>query len=204
VNCSVLVLAGGRSRRFGRDKLQLDWRGERLLDHVVNRMRELSDNVIVLAAYEGDGYRAPSDSGVRIVPDTTAWPGPLVAVAAGLAEAVHDVVLVVGADMPVIPMRVLELMLRAIDTDEARSVVGLVADGQISALPLALRRDLTRFRAEELVETGARRLGELRGLDGAYAIDELVWKALDPRGDSLRDIDTETDLELLLAAPTES
>jgi molybdopterin-guanine dinucleotide biosynthesis protein A len=175
-----------------------------MLDHVVNRMRELSDDVIVLAAHAPGGYRPTSDTGVRVVRDGTDWPGPLVAVAAGLATATHDPVLVVGADMPVIPMSVLVLILRAAEADPARTVVGLQTEGEISTLPLLVRREAARSAVERIVAGGSRRLGELRRLQRAYAIDEREWRALDPRGDSLRDIDTETDLELLLAATTES
>jgi len=201
LECSVLVLAGGRSRRFGRDKLRLDWRGRTLRDHVVARMSELSDDVIVLAASDAGG-EDPPPSGVRILRDAEAWPGPLVALGAGLAAVAHELAVLVAADMPLIPLRMVDLLL-AEAAVAGRTIVGLDAHDELQPLPLAIHRTPVLAALEPLIGAGARRLGALRGLPGAHGIPEAVWRALDPHGDSLRDIDTEEDLLTLLSEPTE-
>lgn len=200
MECSVLVLAGGRSRRFGRDKLEADWRGRTLRDHVLRRMSELSDDLILLAA-SGSAPDAET-TGVRVLADREESPGPLVAVAEGLARARHQMALVVAADMPVVPMRILELLLAELAVD-GRAMVGLALDGRIEPLPVAVRRDLVVLALNEMVASGARRMGALRDLPGAYGISEAHWRRLDPNGDSLRDIDSEEDLRLLLAEPAD-
>jgi molybdopterin-guanine dinucleotide biosynthesis protein A len=199
VNCSVLVLAGGRSRRFGRDKLQLDWRGVRLLDHVVNRVRELSDDVIVLASATADGYRPEPHIGVTVVADTTSWPGPLVAVADGIRHARHDHVLIVAADMPVVPIAILELLLS--DIADGAEAAGLEFDGEVQPVPIAVRASIVSQELESAVQDGGRRLGQLREIADIRRIPEEQWRALDPAADSLRDVDTEADLAALLAEP---
>ena len=201
MKCSVLVLAGGRSRRFGRDKLQLDWRGRSLRDHVVARMLELSDDVIVLAAHDAAG-EDPPPAGVRTLRDAEAWPGPLVALGAGLAAAAHELAVLVAADMPLIPLRVVDLLLAEVAV-AGRTVVGLVAHAELQPLPVAIQRRSVLAALGPLVGAGARRLGTLRSLAGAHGIAEADWRALDPHGDSLRDIDTEEDLLTLLSEPTE-
>jgi molybdenum cofactor guanylyltransferase len=199
--CSVLVLAGGRSRRFGRDKLQLDWRGLALRDHVVRRVMDLSDDVIVLAAHDHEPANALAP-GVRELRDADSWPGPLVAVAAGLAGARREIALIVAADMPLVPMRILDLLLSAVAPPD-RSVAGLEVDGRIEPLPLAVRCSLVRGPLEEAIAAGARRMGALRDAPGAHGIPEPDWRMVDPAGDSLRDIDTQEDLRALLAEPEE-
>ncbi|MEA2676511.1 MAG: molybdenum cofactor guanylyltransferase [Chloroflexota bacterium] len=199
--CSVLVLAGGRSRRFGRDKLDADWRGGTLRDHVVGRVAELSDDLVVLTAH---GSTEPDEPrrGVRVLADSADWPGPLIAVEAGLRVARHDLALIVAADMPVVPMRILELLLVELQ-EEGRAMVGLTVEGRIEPLPVAVRRDVVLAALADLVKSGARRLGAVRDLPGAFGIAEADWRLLDVKGDSLRDIDTEDDLQSLLAQPAE-
>ncbi len=193
---SVLVLAGGRSRRLGRDKLRLDWRGRPLRDHVVNRMRELSDDVIVLAAHDDDDPGVAL-SGVRILRDIQEWPGPLVAVAAGLHAAQHERVLIVAADMPIVPIRVLGLLLSEW-RHPGHMLVGLLAADELAALPVCVHRTAALEHATVIIAAGTRRLGALRDLPDVYGVPETQWRALDPHGDSLRDIDTEEDLRAIV------
>jgi molybdopterin-guanine dinucleotide biosynthesis protein A len=194
-------LAGGRSRRFGRDKMQLDWLGQALRDHVVSRMVELSDDVLVLVAHDDAGTVADSP-GVRYLRDTAEWPGPLVAVSHALGAAAHDVVLVVAGDMPVVPLRVLELLGRSAASSGA-AVVGLEVDGEIQQVPVAVSRLAASDEIRALVQGGERRLGALRDVAGAAAVPEPEWRNLDRNGDSLRDIDTTDDLASLLRGPTD-
>jgi molybdopterin-guanine dinucleotide biosynthesis protein A len=74
------VVAGGRSRRMGRDKALLPWRSGTLLDHAVTRLRAACDEVVLLT---GDATRY-AELGLPVVHD--AWPdaGPLGGLLAGL------------------------------------------------------------------------------------------------------------------------
>jgi molybdopterin-guanine dinucleotide biosynthesis protein A len=201
VTFSVVVLAGGRSRRFGRDKLKLDWRGEALRDHVVGRMVEMSDDVVVLVAHDATNGDSRGRGGVRFISDHDEWPGPLVALAAALNQVTNDVALVVAADMPVVPMSVLELVATTVETSGA-PVVGLALDGVIEPLPIGVRAVAVADELRPAVSRGERRLGAIARLPGAVAIAEPEWRRLDPNGDALRDIDTLDDLYALLSEPT--
>jgi molybdopterin-guanine dinucleotide biosynthesis protein A len=166
-------------------------------------MVELCEDVIVLAASTANEQGAFSRSaGVRFVRDDEAFPGPLVAVARGLAAARHDVTLVVAGDMPLVPLRVLALIASEL-SGSGLPVCGLAVGGEIQQLPIGVRRDAIRDWLTAKVAAGERRLGALARLEGALAIAEPVWRALDTNGDSLRDIDTEEDLAALLREPSE-
>lgn len=92
---SALVLAGGRARRLGGHKARREVGGEELLARALALAAELADDVL-LAAGDRD-YRAP---GARVVADEPMHAGPLGALAAGLAAARGEWVLLLPCDLP--------------------------------------------------------------------------------------------------------
>lgn len=97
-----LVLAGGASRRMGRDKATLVHAGERLVDRAVRTLLAISGEVLVAS---GDGLRL--DVPVRQVADVEPAAGPLAGLIAGLEAAVHPAVAVVAVDAPFVDPAVL-------------------------------------------------------------------------------------------------
>lgn len=91
-----IVLAGGGSRRMGRDKAFLELGGHPLIEIVLERARQVCDEVLVVAG-EPSPY---SNLGVPIVRDVFGGVGALGGLHAGLAAASHDLALAVGCDMP--------------------------------------------------------------------------------------------------------
>ena len=111
---SAIVLAGGRSSRFGRDKLAEPIDGVPMLHRTIEAVARVASEVIVvgpvgaLPAALPDRLPVP----VRLVMDRRPFAGPLEGIAAGAAEAKEELVLVVGGDMPWVAPAVLSLMLQ--------------------------------------------------------------------------------------------
>lgn len=185
---SCIVLAGGRSSRFGRDKLAEPIDGTPLLDRAIDAVRPMATEIIVVAA--PDGMPAvPED--VRLVHDPVAFEGPLAGTRAGLLAASESMVLLVGGDMPDLVDAVLRLMVgRLADED----VVVLEHDGRPRPLPMALRRDAGLIAAHRLLDHGERRLRALADALAAHVVPEPDWRRLDPDARTLHDIDTPADL----------
>lgn len=97
-----LVLAGGASRRMGRDKAVMVHEGERLVDRAVRVLLDVCDEVLVAS---GDGGRL--DVAVPQVADVLAGAGPLAGLVAGLGAAASPTVAVVAVDAPSIDVAVL-------------------------------------------------------------------------------------------------
>ena len=187
---SAIVLAGGRSSRFGRDKLREPIDGRSLLEHSIAAVRPMSDEVLVITAPLG----APTvDEDVRVVRDSAPFGGPLLGLAAGLAAAHEAIVLVTAGDMPEVERRVIGLLLDALD-DGSVDVAVLAEGDRPRPLPMVVRRDAARAAIERLIEAGERRLGALTEELPRAVIAEAVWRPLDPEGRTLRDIDTTADL----------
>jgi molybdopterin-guanine dinucleotide biosynthesis protein A len=188
---SAVVLAGGRSSRFGRDKLAEPIEGRSLLDRAVDAVRPLATEVLVVAA---PGSALAIREGARIVNDLEPFEGPLAGTLAGLTVATGESVLVVGGDMPSLVAAVLESMARELD-DPAIDACVLVHDRRVRPLPIVVRRTPAIAAARTLLDGGERRLRALLDALETRSIPEEAWRRHDPDADTLRDIDTPADLE---------
>jgi len=86
IDVSAFILAGGQSRRMGRDKALLPWHGHTLLDHMIRLVRKVADPVQVVG-------RAP-------LPDRLPGLGPLSGISTGLEASSTDANLFVAVDLP--------------------------------------------------------------------------------------------------------
>jgi molybdopterin-guanine dinucleotide biosynthesis protein A len=187
---SAVVLAGGRSSRFGRDKLAEPIDGRPLLQHAIDSVRPFATEILVVAA-PGAAPSLPNDA--ILVHDPHAYEGPLVGLRAGLAAARESIVLVVGGDMPTLVGAVLGSMAAELEASGADAVV-LEYDGRARPLPMVLRRSAAVATVDRLVGAGERRLGALIDPPAARVVPEGRWRDLDPDASTMRDIDTEADL----------
>ena len=93
------VVAGGRSRRMGRDKALLGWGGATLIDHAIATLETVCAEVRVLSGLQ----RRYTDRGRAVVVDVAPDAGPLGGLAAALADAAPRPVLLLAVDMPFVP-----------------------------------------------------------------------------------------------------
>jgi molybdopterin-guanine dinucleotide biosynthesis protein A len=93
---SGVILAGGASRRMGRDKALLEFGGELLIARIAERLRAVVDEVII-AANDTARYAPFAD---RCVPDVYPGIGTLGGIHAGLRAAAHQLAVIVACDMP--------------------------------------------------------------------------------------------------------
>ncbi len=185
-----LVLAGGRSSRFGRDKLAERIDGRTLLDNAIDGVTPATTEIVVVVTPDA----APDlPAGARLVHDPVAFEGPLAGVAAGLRAARESIVLAVGGDMPTLVGAVMDSILMALEAPGAEAVV-LEHEGRARPLPIALRRDPASTATDRLLADGERRLRALIETLETKVIPETTWRALDPYGMTVRDIDTPADL----------
>ncbi len=181
---TVLVLAGGRSRRFGSDKLAAQLAGSTVLDHLISALPPTWPVVVV-------GER-------RVIARAVAWThedppdgGPLAGIEAGLALVDTDLVAVVAGDMPyAVPGLLVLASALAAAGPETAAAVGVDDEGHANPLLAAYRAELVRdLMPRPAHGRPAKRLLELPHLRVPVA------------GVTSRDIDTPADLEAL-TSPT--
>lgn len=187
----AIVLAGGRSSRFGRDKLAESIDGRPLLDHAIAAVRVVATDIVVVAAPAAN-LHVPV--GVAIAHDPVAFEGPLAGLAAGLdaLDPAVDRVLVVAGDMPSLVPAVLRRLLDAIASGAAAATLQSGPDAP--PLPLAIERRRGQQSIGGLLSGGERRLRALSEVLDAEVIPETMWHPDDPTAATLRDVDTPEDL----------
>ena len=187
---TAVVLAGGRSSRFGRDKLAEPVDGRAMLLHAIEGVAPFAKETLVVAAPDATPV---VPHGVTLVHDPVAFEGPLAGLLAGLRAASEPVALVVGGDMPSLVGTVLESMVAALDESRVDAVV-LEHDGRARPLPMALRREPALAAGDRLFQDGERRLRALVEALATRTIPESVWRTLDPDARTIHDVDTQADL----------
>ena len=210
---TAVVLAGGRSSRFGGDKLAADLGGTSVLAATIEALASVADEVIVAGpGLPGDVFDGP----VALVVDRAPFDGPLAALAnvlEPLRPDPRDVGIVVGGDMPRLVPAVLVTMLDHLDGDPSLDAVllgrpsGSSASGASGAsnarrrqvLPLVIRLYAGRAAALRAVEDGDRSLQALVDRLPHIELPAAEWLALDPGAATLTDIDTRADLDRLNA-----
>ena len=195
----AIVLAGGRSERFGRDKRLEIVDGQQLLERVITAVGSVADEIVLVLA---PGDPPPEllrnlGASVRQAHDTVAYAGPLAGLAAGLSAADGaDIALAVGADMPTLQPAVLRLLLERAAAPGGPGAWTLEGPDPsiVGPLPLAGRVADLKTAAGTLLDAGQRSLRSLvRELD-AGRIPAADWRGLDPDGLTLRDIDRPEDM----------
>jgi molybdopterin-guanine dinucleotide biosynthesis protein A len=130
---AVIVLAGGRSQRFGRDKLVESIGGRRLLDGALDAALDMTSAVVVV----GPPRTLPPD--VVQVREEPAFSGPFAAVAAALPQIEAGVVVVLAGDL-LEPAPLLPLLVEALGVEpDADVAVTVDAAGRRQPLLAAYR-----------------------------------------------------------------
>jgi len=93
---TVAIQAGGRSRRMGRDKGLVLLRGRPMVSHLIDRVAELGDEILITT-------NRPEDYaflGVRLASDDSPGAGALSGLRTALQAASGEKVLILACDMP--------------------------------------------------------------------------------------------------------
>jgi molybdopterin-guanine dinucleotide biosynthesis protein A len=191
---SGIVLAGGRSSRFGSDKLAARIGSDTLLDRSVAAIDSVVADVVVVVAPGIDRTLRSTKHPVRTVQDSEAYGGPLVGLLGGLETVAEPLAVVIGGDVPTIRPEVLLLLVRTLAADQAIDAVVLASRGALVPLPAAVRTGAATDHVRRLVGDGERRLRSVFERLPTRILDEREWRALDPEGETLRDVDLPQDL----------
>jgi molybdopterin-guanine dinucleotide biosynthesis protein A len=196
---SGILLAGGRSRRMGRDKAALLMGGEPLVQRTARALSAVADEVVLVRGPHQSLPPLECDRPVVEVADLVEGEGPLFGLATGLEVARYDMAIVVGVDMPFLQPALLELLaarLAEVRPAGSRWVLP-IAERRPQPLCSAFARDaLDAIRAR--LDAGDRAPMVLAADLKMVRLAEEDWRAVDPNGLSFIDVDTPEDFDAAL------
>ena len=184
---AAAVLAGGASRRMGRDKATMAVGGVELAARVLAAAARVA-HPVVLVAPEGHPARRLA---ARVVADP--GQGPLAALAAALEALDAGHVLVLAADHPGLRVELLSHLVGLAASGEA---VACRRGPRLEPLVAVYRRSvaLAAARARLAGPAGERSLLGLLADLRTVVVEEPQWRPLDPDGRSFVDLDDPADV----------
>jgi len=187
--CTLLILAGGRSRRMGRDKAQLPAGDGTLIDHLARRLAPVVDETLVAG-----GPESVRLAGARRIDDRYQGLGPLAGMHAGLLEARFSLVWVVACDLPDVEPALGELLRGyAAGVDAVVPRLGDDSQGVCAVYDRSLAA-----RIETFLQTGERRVQDFLGRIAVRYVTAAELRRVDPELRSFRNINTLADYEAWL------
>jgi molybdopterin-guanine dinucleotide biosynthesis protein A len=185
-----VILAGGRSRRFGQDKalFRPDSDGPTLIELVHDRLMLLGAPILIV----GPDRFADLDLDATIVPDDRLDLGPLSGIATAFRHLYQDRILVAGCDMPCLSTALLRRLLDL--TTSVDLVACRTSDGRVHPFPGVYRRSILRI-VEHVLEGSDRSIRRLLPHIRLETIGESDLRQLDPELDSLMSVNWPADAE---------
>ena len=181
------ILAGGKSRRMGRDKSLLTIRGEALILHVARALRRIFPDTFVVAN-EPAPYEA---MGFEVTPDSLPGNDALGGLHAAVSRADDSHVFVVGCDMPFLQPALLRAMA---DLGEGWDVVIPLRDGYPEPL-CALYGKACEAPIRRRIAAGQLKMIGFHQDVRVLRIEEKRWRAWDPEGLSFGNLNTPEEYE---------
>jgi molybdopterin-guanine dinucleotide biosynthesis protein A len=193
---SAIILAGGRSTRFGGGEKSLRTvGGKRMICRVIEALCPTVDELII--SVRGELQRDllfPFISDREFVYDETEGIGPLSGVHSGLRRARGEYVVIAACDMPLINTAAVELLFeRARDHDAA---VPRHDGGFIEPLHAVYRREAMLEAVTESIRAGESKISApLKRLKDVVYVPESEFRKVDPELDTFLNVNRAEDME---------
>jgi molybdenum cofactor guanylyltransferase len=198
---AIIILAGGRSSRFGRDKALVEFAGKPLIAHVTKRLQELGDECIVSIGKNdnADEYQRILPKNIIIAQDTVNFQGPLAGFVTALDRCTSSSCFLGACDMPSIEPTVVQYLFSK--SKKSSGAVPKWRDGRLEPLHAVYDCNATRHAARQVINEQTPSMISL--IDHMPRIryvnveDEIA--PLDATLNTFRNLNTPRDLEKLEA-----
>jgi molybdopterin-guanine dinucleotide biosynthesis protein A len=188
-----VVLAGGRSRRFGRNKALARVHGVPMIERVVRVLQQVFDGVI-LSANDPAPYRF---LGLPTVEDLHPGVGPLGGLHAGLTHMPDDAGFFTACDMPFLDPGLIRYMARL--SQEADAVIPRIGEYVEPLHALYRKRCLDPLL--RAIHRGERRIVSFYPAIRIRYVTESEIRAFDPNLDAFTDVNRPEELRLPMEPP---
>ncbi len=197
---SAIILAGGLSSRFKEDKGVLELGGKPLLNHVVDAVKGLVQEIIIVTSSQerADAYSKIVSSNVRFAIDVRESEGPLVGALTGFEAAEGEYSLLLPFDSPFVSPEVVSLLFE-------------LCIGKAAVVPRWTNQEIEPLHAvyhtKQALEAAKAALAEneldmramVERLRGVRYVSTMVIEQLDPDLRTFFNVNTPLDLKKAMA-----
>jgi molybdenum cofactor guanylyltransferase len=183
------ILAGGKSRRYGRNKALESFQGKGLIEHAVESLYGIGNPILVVANDLVPYFHVRA----TLVQDVVRDQGPLGGLFTALLFSPHDWVFIKATDMPFLVAELAKMMgtLR----EGCDVVVPLLNNRVEPLLALYSRRCLPSIATA--LEKGERKVTSFYRKVKVRELAEEKWRKVDTEGLSFKNVNTPENLEEL-------
>ena len=186
-----IILAGGMSRRLGRNKVLIPMGGEPLINRVTGRLSQVVDRMIVVVNGPERASELDLPDQVRVVVDIHADKATLGGIFTGLSEAETQWGIVVACDMPFLNVTLLRKML---ELREGYDAVVPVVDGYPEPTHAIYSRTCLPAIERKVLANDLKIARFYDDVRVNFLAEDQIGR-LDPEGLSFFNINTQQDLD---------
>lgn len=185
-----IVLAGGRSLRIGRCKAMEILHGKSLIEHVIERLKLLSKQILIVTSRNQPNLKTPCEA--EVVEDLYSGKGPLAGIYTGLLASKSPYNIVVACDMPFLNIELLHYMLEA--SQDFDAVIPRLEKEKIEPLHAVYCRSCLNTIRTELEHNRLKISQTLDNLSVRY-VERAECQRFDPQLLSFFNINSQSDLK---------
>jgi molybdenum cofactor guanylyltransferase len=191
LDIGYIILAGGKSKRLGRDKIKEVIGNTTLPERVIKILSAFNGEIIIVTGENSSLPHTFSYPGINVVHDLYPGKGMLGGIITGLSLSVHYYNLVVACDMPFLSPSLLQYM---IDITEDNDLVAYRNKMDLEPLHAVYSKNCLPI-FEEIMQKNLRIIELVQHVKVRYLNSEEI-KRYDPENLSFFNINTEADLSV--------
>lgn len=193
---SAVILAGGFSRRFGRDKGLVVLAGKPLILHVIDRVSKVADEVLVVVSSEEqkNKFETILEEKANLVIDKDDSQSPLVGAITGFESANAEYSLLLPCDTPLVSTQIVQFLLDMCTNRSA--AIPRWPSGYIEPLQAVYRTESALTAAKTALKQGKMNMRSMiDNLRGVRYVSTIVLEQLEPDLLTFFNVNTPQDLK---------
>jgi molybdopterin-guanine dinucleotide biosynthesis protein A len=193
---SAVILAGGFSRRFGRNKGLVVLAGKPLIIHVIDRVSKVVDDVLVVVSsvVQKNKFEAILEEKANLVIDKDDSQSPLVGTITGFETAEGEYSLLLPCDTPLVSTQIVQFLLDMCTNRSA--AIPRWPGGYIEPLQAVYRTESALTAAKTALKQGKMNMQSMiENLRGVRYISTMVLQQLEPDLLTFFNVNTPQDLK---------
>ena len=193
----AIILAGGPSKRFGRNKALVRLKNKPLIEYIIDQARLITEKIIVTICKNDsiEEFQEILPKNIEIIIDENELKSPLTGLISGLNRFSEGYIAIIASDMPFIKSEVLNMLFqKAIGFDLA---IPRWPNGYLEPLHAVYEYKKTRKCLHKLRISNDTRVSDIISmLDSVNYLDISEIKKIDPSLRGFFNINSENELKI--------